>query len=117
MLPKSDLFGLIPIWPKIAWAVLPTSGIPDMEVSRMARAASCACSSRACDLLGLPKDLLLYVARHSFATGLLDATGNIKLVADASDTRIPRSPAHTFIRQRAGSPISSTSAMNAVVKN
>jgi len=30
----------------------------------------------------LPKDLVLYSARHSFATDLLDRTGNIKLVMD-----------------------------------
>jgi integrase len=43
------------------------------------------------DLLGLSKDLVLYTARHSFATGLLDMTGNIKLVADTlghADTKI-----------------------------
>jgi site-specific recombinase XerD len=34
---------------------------------------------------------VLYTARHSFATGLLDMTGNIKLVADTlghADTKI-----------------------------
>ena len=30
----------------------------------------------------LPKELVLYSARHSFATDLLDQTGNIKLVSD-----------------------------------
>jgi site-specific recombinase XerD len=30
----------------------------------------------------LPEDLVLYSARHSFATDLLDRTGNLKLVAD-----------------------------------
>ena len=30
----------------------------------------------------LPKELVLYSARHSFATDLLDRTGNIKLVSD-----------------------------------
>jgi integrase len=32
--------------------------------------------------LGLPIEAVLYLSRHSFATSLLDATGNIKLVAD-----------------------------------
>jgi integrase len=43
------------------------------------------------DLLGLSKDLVLYTGRHSFATGLLEMTGNIKLVADTlgqADTKI-----------------------------
>jgi integrase len=31
---------------------------------------------------GLPKELVLYSARHSFATDLLDRTGNLKLVMD-----------------------------------
>jgi site-specific recombinase XerC len=31
---------------------------------------------------GLPSELVLYSARHSFATDLLDQTGNIKLVSD-----------------------------------
>jgi integrase len=31
---------------------------------------------------GLPSELVLYSARHSFATDLLDQTGNIKLVGD-----------------------------------
>jgi integrase/recombinase XerC len=30
----------------------------------------------------LPKELVLYSARHSFATELLDRTGNLKLVMD-----------------------------------
>ena len=30
----------------------------------------------------LPKELVLYSARHSFATDLLDGTGNLKLVMD-----------------------------------
>jgi integrase/recombinase XerC len=30
----------------------------------------------------LPKELVLYSARHSFATDLLDRTGNLKLVMD-----------------------------------
>jgi hypothetical protein len=31
---------------------------------------------------GIPADLVLYSARHTFATDLLDSTGNIKLVAE-----------------------------------
>jgi integrase len=56
---------------------------------------------RVCDLLGLPKDLVLYVARHSFATGLLDITGNIKLVADIlghADTKITGTYLHPSSR-------------------
>ena len=30
----------------------------------------------------LPEELVLYSARHSFATDMLDRTGNIKLVSD-----------------------------------
>ena len=43
------------------------------------------------NLLGLSKDLVLYTARHSFATWLVALTGNIKLVADTlghTDTKI-----------------------------
>ena len=54
-------------------------------------------ASRVGDLLGLSKDLVLYTARHSFATGQLDMTGDIKLVADTlghADTKI----AGTYLR-------------------
>jgi integrase len=53
--------------------------------------------SRVREKLGLPADIVLYVARHSFATTLLDATGNIKLVADAlghADTKITATYLH-----------------------
>jgi integrase len=53
------------------------------------------------DLLALPKDFVLYTARHSFATGLLDMTGNIKLVADTlghADTKITATYLHPSSR-------------------
>ena len=34
-------------------------------------------------LVGIPKDLVLYSARHTFGTDLLERTGNIKLVQEA----------------------------------
>lgn len=34
------------------------------------------------EALGIPKDLVLYSGRHTFATDLLDRTGNIKLVSE-----------------------------------
>lgn len=34
------------------------------------------------EAVGIPKDLVLYSGRHTFATDLLDSTGNIKLVAE-----------------------------------
>ena len=58
-------------------------------------------ASRVGDLLSLSKDLVLYTARHSFATGQLDMTGDIKLVADTlghADTKI----AGTYLRPSSG---------------
>jgi integrase len=48
-------------------------------------------------VLGLSEDLVLYVARHSFATSLLGETGNIQLVADTlghADTKITSTYLH-----------------------
>ena len=42
----------------------------------------------------LPKELVLYSARHSFATDLLDRTGNLKLVVDVLGPRA-RQPGST----------------------
>jgi integrase len=49
------------------------------------------------DVLDLSDDLVLYVARHSFATTLLGETGNIQLVADTlghADTKITSTYLH-----------------------
>jgi integrase len=51
--------------------------------------------------LGLPNEAVLYLSRHSFATSLLDATGNIKLVADTlghSGTEITSTYLHPSTR-------------------
>jgi integrase len=51
--------------------------------------------------LGLPIEAVLYLSRHSFATSLLDATGNIKLVADTlghSGTEITSTYLHPSTR-------------------
>lgn len=53
----------------------------------------------------LPEELVLYSSRHSFATDLLDRTGNIKLVADVlghGSTMITGKYLHPALKQVAG---------------
>jgi Phage integrase family len=60
---------------------------------------------------GIPDDLVLYSGRHTFATDLLDRTGNIKLVSEVLGTPRSLQRSATCIRQSEDSLSTSTRAI------